>query len=642
MSSTILDRLGELLARTPPFDQLGADLRAETLADFSLRFYEAGEVIVEQHSTQFQGPFVVESGLVRLMDLESQRLIDKCGEGDVFGSFNLLKGGATIYEAKAVEPTVCAVLRAERFQRLYEQDEGFARYFDRDLKHYLARLDMQLDVAGAHVLTTRRLRQLPHRELVTCPPETSARDAARLMRREAVGALVIVQKDRLKGILTDRDLRNKLVAAGRSTETPISKLMTGPVHTIDAEARVLDAMMTMLERRVYRLVITAGEGSEAVPVGLLTDRDLVHFRGQDPVATLRRIEHATTTGDLERIRTETQQHLLHLYRQGLPPETLDAVVATLYDRLVVRVLHLTERNLRQAAGSEAVGLKWAWLRLGGGGRRETGLSSEKYGALLYENPPAGVEEDRARRWFEQLYEDANAALEACGFRTSDDAAPDLPRVLPLRAWKKTYRTWIFETDVEALRPVPPYFDLRAVYGDADLSERLRLDIEDALNVQAMDAERDVLALLTANALEHRPPLSFFRRFVLDRSGEERPAFNIRDRGVRPVVAVARVLALDLRYVASSNTQDRLRHAAAHLEDLADTIGPAIDAYRFLTDFRLAHQLRRVEANEPPDNQIDPTTLTKVQRSLLRNAFGAVSALQEAAARRYHVGRKRFG
>jgi len=219
--------------------------------------------------------------------------------------------------------------------------------------------------------------------------------------------------------------------------------------------------------------------------------------------------------------------------------------------------------------------------------------------------------------------------------------PGLDGSSPLRRWKKTYRSWIFQAERDALAAVPPFFDLRYVYGHRPLFEALRLDVEDALNVQAMDTERNFMGLLAALALENTPPLSFFGRFVLERSGEERRSFNIQERGVRPIVDAARILGLELRYVVSSSTYDRLRHAAESIPELAEPIGKALEAYQLLVDVRMAHQLRAVEANEPPNNQVDPATLTKVQRNLLRAAFGAVSTLQDAVARRYNVQRRSF-
>ena len=114
------------------------------------------------------------------------------------------------------------------------------------------------------------------------------------------------------------------------------------------------------------------------------------------------------------------------------------------------------------------------------------------------------------------------------------------------------------------------------------------------------------------------------------------ASRIRRRGVLPVVDAARVLALDARYLASSNTFDRLRHVAEAVPAMAPTLMEAREAYQYLLDFRLERQLRDVELGEAPSSYLDPSQLTKLQQNVLRNAFTAVNALQRALIERYDL------
>ncbi|GIV57822.1 MAG: hypothetical protein KatS3mg042_0735 [Rhodothermaceae bacterium] len=630
--STVLNRIRQLLATTPPFDRLAEAERDQLLPDIRLEVFEAGEVILEQGGPPPRGLYIVESGLVRLMDVDTQRLLDKCGEGSTFGAFGLIKGGALIYEARAVEPTVCAVLEAKRFHQLYETHRDFAAFFDSDLTYFVRRLGTEVDVAGAYRLGLR-LSMLPHRRPLQVPPDTTAEEAARRMAAARTGALLVMQHGVLLGILTDRDLRDRLVAQGLPPTTPVAALMSTPVHTIPLQASLFEAMMRMIRHDVHRLVVV--EPEQQRPVGLLTDRDLTHFRGQDPLATLARITAASSLDELTNLRAETSEMLLDLYQQNVRPEYLTQILSVLYDRLAVRVLELVEADLRDASPEEAVTLPWVWLRLGSGGRREMTLASRQHNALLYADPSSPEEAERAERWFTRLAERANDALERCGFPRSEQVARDPACRGPLRALRKRFRTWIFEAGPETLLGPPLlFFDLRGIYGATSLVDALKQDIEDALNVQAMDRERAFLQILTDSALQQAPPLSFFRRFLLDRAGDHRHRFDLRARGILPVVDAARVLALETRYLESTNTFDRLRHAAHALPDLRPLIEATLEAYQFLFDFRLEHHLRAVERGEQPDNHLLPSQLSPIQRNLLRRAFGTVAELPAVLARRY--------
>lgn len=632
--STIIDRIRTLLEHNPPFDRLPAETREEMLSDVSIQYFEAGEVIVAQAGTTHPGLYIVESGLVRLMDIAQQRLVDKVGEGETFGSFGLLKGGASIYEAKAIEPTVCAVLKGDRFQRLYDANDDFAAHFEQELKLYVRRMGSTMDVTGQHLLFSRNLNQFIHRELVICDPDTTAKQAALLMRREGIDSLVVVQNDKLVGVLTDIDFRNRLVARGGNADTPVRRLMTSPVLTISAEASLYNALMLMLQRKVHRLVLTREDGT---PVGVLTDRDVSHFRGQDPLATVSRIDTAPSVSELVRIRERAHEQLLNLWRQGALPEMLNSIMMEFYDSLAVRVLTLVEKELRSKKPDLKVDLPWVWMRLGSGGRREMALNSEQHNALLYANPTSEEEAVRAERWFDLLAERANVALEECGFKPSEFVARDPRWRQPLKHWRQSYRQWILQADEASLAPTPMFFDLRAVYGDASLVETLKEDIIDALNVQEMDKNRKVLQLMAANAVEKAPSNSILRKLVGRVSDTK--SFDVRESGIVPVVYAARLLALDQRYLTSTNTFDRLRHAAANLPEMSRSIEDALEAYQYLVDFRLESQLRAVEAGDPPVNQIDASSLNRMQQRLLRSAFNKASNLLEALAKRYDVPRR---
>ncbi len=634
-TSTIIDRLSSLLETTPPFDTLGEEDRMSLLSDVSLEYFGPGEVILEQGAMSHPGLYVVESGLVRLMDVPRQRLLNKLGEGEVFGSFGLIKGGATIYEAKAVEPTVCALLRGERFQQLYEKYDDFAAHFDSDLRMYVRRMGSTMDVTGSHLLFSRNLNQFSHRRLVTCDPEMTAQKVAQLMRREGVDSVLVVHSGKPAGMITDADLRNKLVARGLAVSTPVKKLMSRPVASVSIEGSIFDAMMLMLRRGVHRLVLVDGGGK---PTGVMTDRDISHFRGQDPVATTRRIENASSVDELASIRAATNEELLNLYRQGAQPEMLNRIMMVFYDRLAIRVLEISEEELRSESGDDRVDLPWAWIRLGSGGRQEMALNSEQHNALVFADPSSEEEAERAEAWFNRLSEKANEALGRCGFNPSEYVARDARWRKSFRGWKRAYREWVLQSDEASLAPTPIFFDLRGVYGDMRLVEDLKRDIVDALNVQAMDEERTFLKLMAQHAMEFRPPTGILRK-VLDRVGDSRNAFDVREGGVRPIVDAARVLALEVRYLESTNTFDRLRQAVEKIPDLSKVIDDALEAYQYLVDFRLESQLRAVEAGDVPVNQIDAAGLNKMQQRLLRNAFLRAANLQDALARRYKLGRK---
>ena len=162
-----------------------------------------------------------------------------------------------------------------------------------------------------------------------------------------------------------------------------------------------------------------------------------------------------------------------------------------------------------------------------------------------------------------------------------------------------------------------------------LVEELENSIQESLN-----ESRSFLTFMVQNALGSRPPLSFFRRFVLERSGEYRHTFNVKRRGVKPLTDAARVLAVQLGYLDSTNTEDRFGYIAQNIPGLKSTAEDALDAHNYLTELRFMHHLRSIERGEAPNNQINPSDLNNTQQNMLKVVFSTVQDTQDALARRF--------
>ncbi len=176
-----------------------------------------------------------------------------------------------------------------------------------------------------------------------------------------------------------------------------------------------------------------------------------------------------------------------------------------------------------------------------------------------------------------------------------------------------------------------FFDLRGLYGDMALVGELKAAIAEALR-----EERRFLPLLVSNALASRPVTSPLRRLVAGWSRGDRNTIDIKRRGLRPLVDIARVFAMQLGYLDSANTSDRYQYAIRALPEMGRTAENALEAYHYLAQFRFRRHLWAVERGEAPDNSIDPSTLNETQQSMLEVAFTAVAEAQNAVARRYGI------
>jgi CBS domain-containing protein len=114
-------------------------------------------------------------------------------------------------------------------------------------------------------------------------PDTTAQEAARLMKSEDVGALPIVEDGRLTYVITDRDLAVRGVAEGLGTETPVSELASKDLVTIDPQQSLEEAARLMAQHQVRRLPVVEEDGRL---VGMLAQADVAQAG------------HDTLTGDV--------------------------------------------------------------------------------------------------------------------------------------------------------------------------------------------------------------------------------------------------------------------------------------------------------------------------------------------------------
>jgi CBS domain-containing protein len=635
--SSITERLSALLARTAPFDHMSPEERKDLIGDMTLEIYEPGEVILKEGDDIHRALYMVESGLVRLMDEENNKLIDMCGEGASFGTYGLLQGGVLPYTAKAVEPTVCALLSAKHFQDLYKKDPIFAAYYDEDLRHYVRTIDTEMDAAAAFLLFDTNLRDIVYRPPVLTDGQTTVLEAARLMDSEDTDTVIIEQDGMPAGLITEGDLV-RYISTDAPSSTPVMDLVTRPPIALRGSERLFDAVHEMMRHRVRRVIVMNDrdtDGSHPV-LGLVTSQDIAHFRGLDPVATTERLEKAQNIRELASIRTESNRRLYRLYQQGVHAEPLLTVVAEMDDLLKARLFHLVEQELREEQPDLYYEGSWAWIAFGSTGRKESALYTRQANGLVYADPQTEEEATRARDWYAALTDRAVAALGQCGYAPPEEGilASSEPYRQPLSEWRAAISQLVEGTEPAATIRGTPILDMRAIYGDEDLCDSLKTEVRSRLeqgNVRLM-------AILMEAATRKRPPLSFFGRFELAREEGEGAGLNVRQRGFQPIVDMARALAMEARFLRTSSTFDRLRHVAEAIPEVSQQAKSLVGAFSTLVDLHLRTQMQAAEAGEEPTDWIDPNALHKSQQNLLKETFRTIDRAQQNLSGRYERSR----
>jgi CBS domain-containing protein len=108
------------------------------------------------------------------------------------------------------------------------------------------------------------------RKLITAAPDMLVSDAAKLMRREQIGAVLVVSEGHLTGIFTERDALNRVIAEGLSPEaTKLVDVMTPDPITLTPDHPIGHALHLMYENGFRHVPIAEG----GRPVGMVSARD---------------------------------------------------------------------------------------------------------------------------------------------------------------------------------------------------------------------------------------------------------------------------------------------------------------------------------------------------------------------------------
>src|SRR5262249_62054641 len=137
-------------------------------------------------------------------------------------------------------------------------------------------------------------------------------------------------------------------------------------------------------------------------------------------------------------------------------------------------------------------------------------------------------------------------------------------------------------------------------------------------------------------LSRRPPTGFFRGLVVEHSGEHRGRLDLKNGGMIPIADLARWAGMAAG-VTSASTVARLRAAEAAGTLPARDAQTLEEAFELVSSLRLEHQVAQLRRGEEPDNHVDPSQLSALTRTYLREAFRAVASIQRRIAAELKMG-----
>lgn len=589
------------LRGTPPFDVLPSEAFEQAAGALEIAYFTQGTRVLSADGSPSDALYVVRKGLVRLeKGGETTAVLE---EGDFFG-YSVMTG--QVSADVVVEEDLLAYRIPEAEFRALLAHAPFARYFTQGLAERLRHqpaFSAEPALGGDVLLSVGALVERP---ALTAPADATILDVARVMRDERVSSVLLQTEP--PAIVTDRDLRNRVLAAGLGPGTPARSVATSPLRTVPHATPVYGAWQAMLEHGIHHLPVER----EGRIVGLVTATDLLRHHSHGPVLAFKRVERMRSREGLAGYGADLARMVATLVRSGLPPTQIARLVSHLNDALVRRLLVWAERDLG------APPCPYAFLVFGSEGRFEQTLLTDQDNALVFRD-----DDEPSRSYFRRLAYKVVNDLVAAGFPPCPGGYMATNHAGPLSEWVARFSAWIDTPKAEAVLAAGIFFDHRSAGGGLDLAPLAEV-------LERARKNAPFLSSLARGAIAFRPPIGAFRRLELENGG-----VDLKKGGIAPIQGLARVWALDAG-VRSTPTVERLRAATgAGLLD-AETGEALEEAYVFLLGLRLREQIRALSDGRAAGSHVAVDALSPSERRHLKEAFLAVRTAQKDVVSRYQV------
>jgi len=624
------DVIYSFLKTVSPLNLLDEETLRQLAAEVEIKEIPKGQHLYTQAKSPVHHLHIIRKGSVKLMDERSQELYDLLTEGEHFGGVAmLLKDSRAFRSSYTQEDTVFYLLPEEKFLGLCEKHPLCSQYFVNTLSVALMEKSKRQRTQGIEVPDIRLFAQtmdsLSKAMPVFCAADLSIRDAAEMMTEKGVDYLLVChEKEKPVGIVTDIDMRKKVVREGRDIEEPIKNIMNAPLNTISHNTVEMEGLMSMLVDGIHHLIVTKnGKVS-----GVVTHDDFIANQGFSPVALGKNIERAKVPQDLRQVFKKIPSVVQGLIKGGLHAESISKVLSALNDKIMEKVVQLAEDVMETPPP-----VAYCFVVMGSEGRQEQTFKTDQDNALIRAESPAGLEAE-VDAWFAAFAEKVCIWLDEIGFPLckGDIMAKNPKWNQPLSQWKNYFSQWIIRPKGEEILNSAIFFDFRAVYGDFSLAEELQDHLFERLKTAG---NLFFVHFAKACGLRHTP-LSFFRNFVVEKNGEHKSKLDLKHNGSSIIVDIARIFAMR-HGVRETNTVDRIKGVRAIGGRILQDSTDLSEAYQFLMTLRLNHQIQQICDGQEPDNYVNPSKLSLIEKKVLKEAFQFISHFQDKTIEKYSPG-----
>lgn len=615
---TELSEIYSFIQSIPPFDSLPKPALGNLIKELSIHYVRKDEYLPPKGISE-PHLYIVRKGALSCIGDENE-LISRLGEGDLCTEFCKQSLQQTTHateiisrQVKTDEDSLVYSLHVNVLRDIGTKYPSISDYFN---NNSAGRLKQRMSKVNEEAIISSTLMNTPvsnfyHSPVAGIDVTSSIQEAAIQMTEQGFSCLVVLENKNCVGIITDKDIRRRCVAEGLPITTNICEIMTKDMSTIDIKNNAYDALMIMTAKHIHHLPVT----QQGEVVGMVTVTDLMNNEGHNAVNFSSIIHKAKSLQELKEISDLLPKLQIRLAKLGASADHVGKSVSAITMAFTKRLIEMAEERYGQAP------VPYAWLAAGSQARQEQLAHSDQDNAIIICDTMKRYND----AWFESLANFVCDGLADCGFIycPGNIMATNPKWRQPAKVWQKYFDGWVDTPTPKALLNSSVFFDLETICGDPSLLNNVRMSVLKKTKNSSL-----FIAHLSKNALALRPPLGFFRDFVLKQNGKHKATLDLKHNGIAPIVDLARIYALS-QGISAVNTIERIKQAAGTSAITKSSAENLIDAYEFLGVLRVKHQANKLIKGLEADNYLSPKELSKLEREHLKDAFKVIKTLQDS-------------
>ena len=609
-----------------PFFFLPEKAKEDLLSHFSSETIKKDTILLAQEISPIEKFLVLSQGSAQYYFEQNNEktLQGRLNQGDNFGGISiLLNDGVAIRTLKVLENSVFLSLDADIFLKTCTEFEEFKAFFTNAFgklmlnKSYAGIIARQIKDKEFNLpFFNQPISAIFRPNIVTCPHDATINEAAQKMAKNSSGSIFIKdEKGKIDAIITDADLINSVIAKGLDVGHLASAIVPSSVVSVSADSQVFEAFITMIgEDKKYLAVSNKANDI----IGTISDKDLIAAQANSTYLLIKTIKSAKNVNQLENMHSKMALMLLDPIRNGANPEYITRLITTISDAILEKVIEFSIAKLGKPP------CKFAFMIMGSEGREEQTLISDQDNGIIFEDLKNDNDKAYASEYFGKLAELVCDQLNTAGYKFCDgDCMAKNPKwCQSLLNWKKYFHNWIYQGSPEDLLHSSIFFDFKGVWGDLVLTDQLKLFL-----LNSVEKRAGFLRHLTENALHFKPPIGLFGKLVVEPKGEHKDSFNLK-WAMQPIVDLARIYSLK-HGIVQTNTLTRLfRLYTKHVLTNKQYID-LIQSYNYVMHLRFLRQITTIiDEEKQPDNYINPSNLSYLDKAMLKEAFKKIEQFQQ--------------